>query len=70
MMDSAQLETTLPVCISTNGIHSLLDEEVTSYGPIKSEMPSVREESYSLPQEFIWDTLDLDNQEQVRERTF
>ncbi|KAK7122881.1 hypothetical protein R3I94_019856 [Phoxinus phoxinus] len=44
-----------------------IDEEVTSYGPIKLEMPSVREESYSLPQEFIWDTLDLDNQEQLRE---
>ncbi|XP_039547098.1 glycylpeptide N-tetradecanoyltransferase 1b isoform X2 [Pimephales promelas] len=67
MMDSAQLETTLPVCISTNVIHSLLDEKVTSYGPIKTEMPSVREESYSLPQEFIWDTLDLDNQKQLRE---
>ncbi|XP_048035462.1 glycylpeptide N-tetradecanoyltransferase 1b [Megalobrama amblycephala] len=44
-----------------------IDEEVTSHGPIKSEMPNVREESYSLPQEFIWDTLDLGNQEQLRE---
>lgn len=44
-----------------------IDEEVTSQGPIESERSSVREEPYSLPQDFIWDTLNLDNQEQVKE---
>ncbi|XP_052468213.1 glycylpeptide N-tetradecanoyltransferase 1b isoform X2 [Carassius gibelio] len=44
-----------------------IDEKVTSHGPIESERPSVREEPFSLPQEFIWDTLNLDNQEQLRE---
>ncbi|XP_065098904.1 glycylpeptide N-tetradecanoyltransferase 1b [Paramisgurnus dabryanus] len=44
-----------------------IDEEVTSQGPIESERSGVREEPYSLPQDFIWDTLDLENQEQVRE---
>ncbi|XP_051529802.1 glycylpeptide N-tetradecanoyltransferase 1-like isoform X2 [Myxocyprinus asiaticus] len=44
-----------------------IDEEVTSQGPIESERPSVREEPYSLPKGFIWDTLDLYNQEQLSE---
>ncbi|XP_051523434.1 glycylpeptide N-tetradecanoyltransferase 1b isoform X3 [Myxocyprinus asiaticus] len=44
-----------------------IDEKVTSHGPIESERPSVREEPYSLPKGFIWDKLDLDNQEQLRE---
>ncbi|KAI2658588.1 Glycylpeptide N-tetradecanoyltransferase 1 [Labeo rohita] len=44
-----------------------IDEKVTSHGPVESQRPSVREEPYSLPQEFIWDTLNLDNQEQLRE---
>lgn len=44
------------------------DEEVTSHGPIQSEMPTVREECYSLPQGFCWDTLDVGNPEQVRDQ--
>ncbi|KAL1264201.1 hypothetical protein QQF64_004556 [Cirrhinus molitorella] len=44
-----------------------IDEKVTSHGPVESQRPSVREEPYSLPQEFIWDTLNLDSQEQLRE---
>ncbi|XP_072523802.1 glycylpeptide N-tetradecanoyltransferase 1b [Salminus brasiliensis] len=44
-----------------------LDEEVTSHGPIQSEKQSVREECYSLPEGFSWDTLDLGNPEQLGE---
>uniref|UniRef100_W5KFS1 Glycylpeptide N-tetradecanoyltransferase n=1 Tax=Astyanax mexicanus TaxID=7994 RepID=W5KFS1_ASTMX len=44
-----------------------LDEEVTTHGPIQSEKQSVREESYSLPEGFCWDTLDLGNPEQLGE---
>ncbi|KAL7857110.1 hypothetical protein SRHO_G00160090 [Serrasalmus rhombeus] len=44
-----------------------IDEEVTSHGPIQPEMPSVREDCYSLPQGFCWDTLDLGNPEQLGE---
>lgn len=46
-----------------------IDEKVTSCGPIESEWPKVREESYSLPQGFVWDTLNLTNQDQLRELT-
>lgn len=44
-----------------------LDEEVTTHGPIQTEKQSVREESYSLPEGFCWDTLDLGNPEQLGE---
>lgn len=44
-----------------------LDEDVTSHGPIQSEKQSVREESYSLPEGFCWDTVDLGNPEQLGE---
>uniref|UniRef100_A0A4W4G129 Glycylpeptide N-tetradecanoyltransferase n=1 Tax=Electrophorus electricus TaxID=8005 RepID=A0A4W4G129_ELEEL len=44
-----------------------IDEEVTSHGPIQSEMQSIREESYSLPQGFCWESLDLGNPEQLGE---
>ncbi|XP_076856296.1 glycylpeptide N-tetradecanoyltransferase 1b [Brachyhypopomus gauderio] len=43
------------------------DEEVTSHGPIQDEKQSIREECYSLPQGFCWDTLDLGNTEQLGE---
>ncbi|XP_043109172.1 glycylpeptide N-tetradecanoyltransferase 1b isoform X2 [Puntigrus tetrazona] len=44
-----------------------IDEKVTSHGPVESERPSVREEPFLLPQEFIWHTLNLDKQEQLGE---
>ncbi|XP_056627452.1 glycylpeptide N-tetradecanoyltransferase 1b isoform X2 [Triplophysa dalaica] len=44
-----------------------IDEEVTSQGAIESERSGVREAPFSLPQGFIWDTLNLDKQDQVRE---
>ncbi|XP_066519035.1 glycylpeptide N-tetradecanoyltransferase 1b [Hoplias malabaricus] len=44
-----------------------IDEEVTSHGPIESEKQSIREECYSLPQGFCWDTLDVENPEQLGE---
>ncbi|KAF5889680.1 Glycylpeptide N-tetradecanoyltransferase 1, partial [Clarias magur] len=44
-----------------------IGEEVTSHGPIQSEKLNIRQESYSLPEGFYWDTLDLDNTEQLGE---
>lgn len=45
-------------------------EEVTSHGPIQSEKLNIRQECYSLPEGFCWDTLDLENAEQVSWESF
>ena len=37
------------------------DEVVTSHGPIEADKENIRQEPYSLPQGFMWDTLDLSN---------
>ena len=42
------------------------DEVVTSHGPIEADKENIRQEPYSLPQGFMWDTLDLSNAEVVR----
>ncbi|XP_053494997.1 glycylpeptide N-tetradecanoyltransferase 1b [Ictalurus furcatus] len=44
-----------------------IGEEVTSHGPIQSEKPKIRQECYSLPEGFCWDTVDLENPEQLGE---
>lgn len=36
-------------------------ETVTSHGSIEPDKDNIREEPYSLPQGFSWDTLDLGN---------
>lgn len=41
------------------------DEVVTSHGPIEAEKENIRQEPYSLPQGFMWDTLDLSNSDVV-----
>ena len=38
---------------------------ITSHGAIEADKDSVRQEPYSLPQGFMWDTLDLGNAEVV-----
>ncbi|XP_062859920.1 glycylpeptide N-tetradecanoyltransferase 1b [Trichomycterus rosablanca] len=43
-----------------------IGEEVDSHGPIQEKL-SVRDECYSLPESFCWDTLDLKNPEQLGE---
>ena len=43
------------------------DEVVTTHGPIEPDKENIRQEPYSLPQGFMWDTLDLSNSEVVRE---
>lgn len=40
---------------------SLSGETVTSHGCIEPDKDGIREEPYSLPQGFSWDTLDLGN---------
>lgn len=40
-------------------LHFLSGETVTSHGCIEPDKDSIREEPYSLPQGFSWDTLDL-----------
>jgi len=42
-----------------------LDEVVTSHGPIEADKDAIRQEPYSLPQGFMWDTLDLSNADVV-----
>lgn len=42
------------------------DEVVTSHGPIEADKENIRQEPYSLPQGFMWDTLDLSNADVVR----
>lgn len=41
------------------------DEVVTTHGPIEPDKENIRQEPYSLPQGFMWDTLDLSNSEVV-----
>lgn len=38
---------------------------ITSHGAIEADKENVRQEPYSLPQGFMWDTLDLGNAEVV-----
>lgn len=38
---------------------------VTSHGPIEADKENIRQEPYSLPQGFMWDTLDLSNADVV-----
>ncbi|RXM29223.1 Glycylpeptide N-tetradecanoyltransferase 2 [Acipenser ruthenus] len=44
-----------------------LNEVVTSHGPIEPDKENIRQEPYSLPQGFMWDTLDLSNAEVLKE---
>ncbi|KAK6326916.1 hypothetical protein J4Q44_G00025610 [Coregonus suidteri] len=43
------------------------DEVVTSHGPIEADKDNIRQEPYSLPQGFMWDTLDLSNADVLKE---
>ncbi|XP_063109876.1 glycylpeptide N-tetradecanoyltransferase 2 isoform X4 [Cavia porcellus] len=44
-----------------------LNEVITSHGAIEPDKDNVRQEPYSLPQGFMWDTLDLSNAEVLKE---
>ena len=46
----------------------LLDEEVSECGCIEEDKPleELRSEPYTLPQGFVWDTLDISNEKVVR----
>lgn len=46
------------------------DEVITSHGAIEPDKDNVRLEPYSLPQGFMWDTLDLSNAEVVSKTIF
>lgn len=48
-----------------NFFRLITDEVVTTHGPIEPDKENVRQEPYSLPQGFMWDTLDLSNAEVV-----
>ncbi|KAM9852101.1 glycylpeptide N-tetradecanoyltransferase 2 [Aulostomus maculatus] len=43
------------------------DEVVTSHGPIEADKENIRQEPYSLPQGFMWDTLDLSSADVLKE---
>lgn len=60
------------LCDLPVGIHRSLtcaavvaDEVVTSHGPIEADKENIRQEPYSLPQGFMWDTLDLSSADVV-----
>ncbi|TSK14618.1 1-phosphatidylinositol 4,5-bisphosphate phosphodiesterase delta-3-A [Bagarius yarrelli] len=44
-----------------------IGEEVLSHGPIQTEKPNIRQDCYSLPEGFCWETLDLETLEQLEE---
>ncbi|XP_061811478.1 glycylpeptide N-tetradecanoyltransferase 2 isoform X2 [Nerophis lumbriciformis] len=44
-----------------------LNEVVTGHGPIEADKENIRQEPYSLPQGFMWDTLDLSNVDVLKE---
>uniref|UniRef100_A0A8C7H3L0 Glycylpeptide N-tetradecanoyltransferase n=1 Tax=Oncorhynchus kisutch TaxID=8019 RepID=A0A8C7H3L0_ONCKI len=44
-----------------------LNEVVTSHGPMEADKDNIRQEPYSLPQGFMWDTLDLSNADVLKE---
>lgn len=44
---------------------SAADEVITSHGAIEPDKDNIRQEPYSLPQGFMWDTLDLNNADVV-----
>ncbi|XP_031214081.1 glycylpeptide N-tetradecanoyltransferase 2 isoform X2 [Mastomys coucha] len=44
-----------------------LNEVITSHGAIEPDKDNIRQEPYSLPQGFMWDTLDLSNAEVLKE---
>ncbi|XP_032205380.1 glycylpeptide N-tetradecanoyltransferase 2 isoform X4 [Mustela erminea] len=44
-----------------------LNEVITSHGAIEADKDNVRQEPYSLPQGFMWDTLDLGNADVLKE---
>ncbi|XP_069770416.1 glycylpeptide N-tetradecanoyltransferase 2 isoform X4 [Narcine bancroftii] len=43
------------------------DEVVTTHGPIEPDKENIRQEPYSLPQGFMWDTLDMGSSEELKE---
>ncbi|XP_069770418.1 glycylpeptide N-tetradecanoyltransferase 2 isoform X6 [Narcine bancroftii] len=44
-----------------------LNEVVTTHGPIEPDKENIRQEPYSLPQGFMWDTLDMGSSEELKE---
>ncbi|XP_062900200.1 glycylpeptide N-tetradecanoyltransferase 2 isoform X2 [Mobula hypostoma] len=58
---------------TSSGTHSRypnlvpIDEVVTTHGSIEPDKENIRQEPYSLPQGFMWDTLDMGNTEELKE---
>lgn len=52
-------------CVFDRSCAIFADEVVTSHGPIEADKENIRQEPYSLPQGFMWDTLDLSNADVV-----
>ncbi|XP_061677092.1 glycylpeptide N-tetradecanoyltransferase 2 isoform X1 [Syngnathoides biaculeatus] len=51
----------------TQPVPKLTDEVVTGHGPIEADKENIRQEPYSLPHGFMWDTLDLSNADVLKE---
>lgn len=51
-------------------VSSSPDEVITSHGAIEADKDNVRREPYSLPQGFMWDTLELGNAEVVSKNSY
>lgn len=59
------------MCIIIYGSLEFVDEVITTNEPIEPDVPvdQIRKEPYTLPDGFIWDTLDLEESSAVSART-
>lgn len=55
--------------LGSSCLRFLSGETVMSHGSIEPDKDHIREEPYSLPQGFSWDTLDLGDSAVVRQRS-
>lgn len=54
-------------CFKIIPFYLTTDEEITCNEAIEADKEKVREEPYSLPSEFYWDVIDLDDQDALKE---
>ena len=56
------------LCTLTGAVDSITDQDAEGNEPLEGDkdISEVRAEPYSLPEGFKWDTLNLDDPEQVR----
>ena len=54
------------MCVCVCDLHvCYVDDEVTEAGAIEEDKGAIRTEAYSLPEQFMWDDVDLQDEHQV-----